>query len=100
MAKNKQKEAAAHARACRLACQDDPTSITTASDAVTDNHNDDLALNIVDSDLDSDCGYTGGVNCDWSDSEYMPGSDSEDEWSDEESLACYGDSPSQVNGGG
>ncbi|KAH7889739.1 hypothetical protein F5I97DRAFT_1846921 [Phlebopus sp. FC_14] len=37
----------------------------------------------VNSDTDDDCGYAGGVNCNWSDSEYEPDSDSD--WSDSDS---------------
>jgi hypothetical protein len=38
-------------------------------------------------DLESDCGYEGGVNCKSSDDEYDPTTDSDEDWSDDESLA-------------
>jgi hypothetical protein len=45
-------------------------------------------VNNTDSDLesDSDCGHEGGVDCDPSDDEYAY-ADSEEDWSDDESLA-------------
>ncbi|KIM89696.1 hypothetical protein PILCRDRAFT_2013 [Piloderma croceum F 1598] len=82
--KDKQKSAA-RATAARLGgakaqdCLADPTPLDNIIPETIDNT---PAINIS-SDSDSDCGYEGGVNCYWSDSD---DSDFSEEYSDAESL--------------
>jgi hypothetical protein len=48
---------------------------------------DNPNLQSSETDSESDCGYEGGVNCEPSDDEYDPTTDSDEDWSDDESLA-------------
>lgn len=91
MAYETRKNAAAHARAARLAKLASKTNHPkTDSPDITEVARISPDIIIVDSDSDSDCGYDGGVNYQWSSSEYEPGYDSSDEWtSDAESLAEF-----------
>jgi hypothetical protein len=90
MAKKHQKAAAARARANRHKPKhiSPPTEIILEPPAVETSIDEfgDLATNPIDVDWEYDCGYEGGVNRDDSETEYQPGTSSEDSESDAESL--------------
>jgi hypothetical protein len=50
---------------------------------------DNPNLQSSETDSESDCGYEGGVDCESSDGEYDPAANSDEDWSDDESLAEF-----------
>jgi len=108
MARKYQREAAARARAGRAAAR---ATAASNSPPVFDNlagwdsetpGADHTAPIFVDSGSESDCGYTGGVNCYWEDSDYepdCPGTDSSQGQSDcdTESLSEFEGDDLEIN---
>lgn len=88
MTKKHQKAAAARAWACRHKPKTiPPLPLAEFISKEPVDTVDDLALIIIDADQwESDCGYEGGVNKEVSDTEYQPGSSSDEGSLDAESL--------------
>lgn len=100
MAKSHQKNAAARARAGKLSAQRTMLSSSTSDpnvetngkgERLDDNLKSDCRCTAragetdcieISSDSGSDCGYEGGVNNDWHDSDFEDSESSADEWSD------------------
>lgn len=89
MSKKHQKAAAARARANRHKLKTSTPPPETISEPLAEtfvDSFDDLAAVAIDVDWEYDCGYEGGVNREDSDTEYQPGSSSDDSQWDAESL--------------